>query len=394
MPFAEGVGLLSAPLSRPKGGQDLPLFLVRLMSRTDVFVYACWWLMALLVIGTVAQREIGLHAAQARYFSSWVLTVWGFVPLPGGRLTMLVVFMGLTLFLVRRFSLRPRKLGITIVHSGGLLLLIGGFVTAYFASEGSMAIGEGESASFVTDYHKRELVLVNSGPEGHDSVTAFGESLLRPGGVLSAPDLSWQVEILHAFENCRFVERSEDPPQDARGLYQRLDLVEEPSAAEDEQNLRGLLYRVLGTAEEDGVYALVERQKVSPEIGSEENARKLIFRRARRYLPFSIELDDFEKRLHPGTGMAQSYQSVVYVVDGETRRRVVISMNEPLRYRGHTFYQSSFIEGAAGDTTILAVVRNAGRMMPYIASVVMCVGLLLHLLAQVPRLARKKEGEA
>ena len=64
-------------------------------------------------------------------------------------------------------------------------------------------------------------------------------------------------------------------------------------------------------------------------------------------------------------------------------------MNEPLRYKGYTFFQSSFIEGPEGETTVLAVVKNYGRLFPYISSIIMCIGLLFHLSLKLPELFKK-----
>jgi hypothetical protein len=55
---------------------------------------------------------------------------------------------------------------------------------------------------------------------------------------------------------------------------------------------------------------------------------------------------------------------------------VLIYMNEPLRYQGETFYQSSFLPGDKG--TILQVVRNPGWLMPYIACTMVSLGMIFH----------------
>ena len=55
-------------------------------------------------------------------------------------------------------------------------------------------------------------------------------------------------------------------------------------------------------------------------------------------------------------------------------------MNEPLRYKGYTLYQSSFIQGGGKETTVLSVVHNMGRMFPYISSIIICIGIVVHLL--------------
>ena len=58
-------------------------------------------------------------------------------------------------------------------------------------------------------------------------------------------------------------------------------------------------------------------------------------------------------------------------------------MNEPLRHYDYTFYQASFIEDGDKQTTVLATVKNYGRMFPYISSIIMCVGILFHMLIMI-----------
>jgi hypothetical protein len=65
-------------------------------------------------------------------------------------------------------------------------------------------------------------------------------------------------------------------------------------------------------------------------------------------------------------------------------------MNEPLRHSGYTFFQASFIEGLDKEATVLAVVKNYGRLFPYISSIIMSVGLLLHLLINLPKMIKSK----
>ena len=67
------------------------------------------------------------------------------------------------------------------------------------------------------------------------------------------------------------------------------------------------------------------------------------------------------------------------------KEEVLIKMNEPLRHNGYTFYQSSFFEGEFSDISVFAVVENYGRLFPYISSIIMCIGILLHLILKIPR---------
>ena len=111
----------------------------------------------------------------------------------------------------------------------------------------------------------------------------------------------------------------------------------------------------------------------------------LILRRQRTYLPFELELIDFEKIMHPGTNIAKSYSSLINLVEVGVSRKILISMNEPLRHRGYTFYQASFIEEGIKQTTVLATVKNYGRLFPYISTIIMCIGILYHMLFMVLR---------
>ena len=109
-------------------------------------------------------------------------------------------------------------------------------------------------------------------------------------------------------------------------------------------------------------------------------------RRERTYLPFSLELIDFKKEMHTGTDIAKSYSSKINLHEKDIKRPVLIEMNIPLRHKNYTFYQSSFREDNFNSTTILSVVKNYGRLFPYISSIIMCIGLLLHMVLRLPML--------
>ena len=94
--------------------------------------------------------------------------------------------------------------------------------------------------------------------------------------------------------------------------------------------------------------------------------------------------------MHPGTEVAKSFSSTVNLIDNSVTRKVLIKMNEPLRHYDYTFYQASFIEEGDKETTVLATVKNYGRMFPYISSIIMCIGILVHLLVMALSNGRRK----
>jgi hypothetical protein len=63
-------------------------------------------------------------------------------------------------------------------------------------------------------------------------------------------------------------------------------------------------------------------------------------------------------------------------------------MNNPLRYRGETFYQASFEPGDRG--TILQVVRNPASLAPYIACSLVALGLVVQFAIHLFGFAKKQ----
>lgn len=93
-------------------------------------------------------------------------------------------------------------------------------------------------------------------------------------------------------------------------------------------------------------------------------------------LGFNMTLDRFEMEKYQGTEMAKEYRSVVNV-PGEGQK--LISMNEPLKFRGYTFYQSSFQENKMGEPTasILSVNYDPGRWVKYLGSLMIVLGSIM-----------------
>ena len=77
----------------------------------------------------------------------------------------------------------------------------------------------------------------------------------------------------------------------------------------------------------------------------------------------------------PGTDIPKNFSSRVLLQRPETgeKREVLIYMNNPLRYAGETYYQSSFDPDDHG--TILQVVHNPSWLTPYFSCVLVGVGL-------------------
>ncbi len=363
---------------------------VAFVARTDVFFFALLWLIVLLAVGTISQKSIGLYAAQEKYFASWVVWIGDLVPVPGGAAVMSIIFAGLLAkVFLQKWGLKDA--GTLIVHVGAILLLFGGFLTARFSYEGNMVIAEGEEISYISDYHDLELAVTDTDKK---TVIHFPETALVPGAVLSDPDLPFTITLEDYCENCALMRRKEPLSTDeAHGMIVNIALQPIPRAKQDEQNLTGITFKVKDAGEGvDGLYAIFKNMPITQTLSTTDGSSyTLELRPVRVPLPFALELVNFERTFHPGTMMPKSYSAEVILKDNGLKWHSLIEMNRPLRYKGYTFYQSSFIADGRDETTVLAVVKNMGRLFPYISSIIMCIGLLVHLGMHVPLLMKGRE---
>jgi len=361
----------------------------KFLSSPKLFVCTIIWMMVLVFIGTIAQKDIGLYLAQQKYFSNWITWFW-LLPMPGGRLVMLFMFinLGSLLFLPGLWS--KNKVGILIVHLGAILLLMGGGITAWFSFEGNMILEEGSSSNYIINTQNIELTIINTTSSHYDAVTAFDNDILYQGSKLNHDSLPFTLEILDFHTNCEPIKRAE-PINSYHGLAKNFTLKPLKVENDPQMNRAGITFRIMGTDMNlDGVYSMFLGQSVLQTLQIKEQKYSLLLRRERIYLPFSIQLNDFKQVLHPGTEIAKSFSSDIFLIDNDISRRVLIQMNEPLRYKGYTFYQASFSQSDSIETSILAVVKNYGRLFPYISSIIMSIGLLIHLLMKLPKLIKKR----
>ncbi len=351
------------------------------LAHPHVVFFALPWLMVLLVIGTLAQKEMGLYLAHQTYFAAWI--VWlGPLPVPGTYPTLGLITLSLAIKFIFKSPLNFAYSGTWLTHLGILILLLGGLVTAATQREGFMVIEEGGQTQIISDYHHRVLHIYKD-----DVLTAELDvaDLVKDQ---TLPIDSFNAQITDLCANClpAFV----DPSEDRKGIAAKVKLTQIPMEPEHEINLAGLTLEVsqAGT-QADGIYILMEEMSKEISFTQSDHTYRLTIGRAMRPLPFTVALTDFKKTLHPATNMAKSYHSDVIVKDEEIEWPARIEMNEPLRYKGYTLYQSSFSQSPDGtERTVLSVVENKGRLFPYLASVVIALGLLLHLIVRVKPAAR------
>lgn len=118
----------------------------------------------------------------------------------------------------------------------------------------------------------------------------------------------------------------------------------------------------------------------------EQSMYILSFGQKQLALPFALRLKEFRMDRYEGTTRAATYESDVEVPGKGT---VTISMNEPLKEGGFTFYQSSFEQDEMGKPTmsVLSVNHDPGRWLKYLGSFLTVLGCIL--LFYFKRIGRK-----
>ncbi len=355
---------------------------LKIMAGPSVVFFTLPWLMVLLTLGTIMQKDMGLYDAQRLFLSSWILWL-GPIPLPGAYTTIGVITAGLLVKFLMFSPWRAHQAGIILTHLGILVLLVGGLITAITQREGFLLLKEGQSGNLVSDYHDRILTIEKDGAPVETIPFENMESRLRE---LTLP---FKITAENICRNCRPVPVSS--AQDRHGLAERVTLQDAPPDKANEANLSGIVFRVTGAGEgQDGTYISMEEIPHRPEITMGDNVYTIYMGRALTKLPFDVELKDFKRELHPGTDMARGFSSDVIVRDGSVAWPYHIHMNEPLRYKGYTFYQASFSQRPDGEYSVLSIVENKGRIFPYLASAIIFAGLLLHVIIRM----RSGKGKA
>ncbi len=338
-------------------------------------------LMMVLVAGTVAQRWIGLYSASKMFFSAVVIWLGGVVPVPGGWTLMAFLTVSLFLKFLLKSEWQWKKAGVLLAHLGALVLMCGGLLTALTARESYMVIPEGAESAYLYDYHKRELIV-------YEDARVRAQFPYADIAQWDATSLPFTLTVVGWCENCGILKRADTedytPDVPYRGMAQNMALQSRPPEREPEANLTGLTFALDGVSKTaDGVYMAFEGMPKPVTFEKGGHTYQIVFGKAQRPLPFSVKLTAFEKQTYSGLEKARAYTSDLLVKDQGLEWPVRIEMNKPFRYRGYTFFQSSFEEGADFQATILAVVENRGRLFPYIGTGLMGLGLFWHLVLMV-----------
>jgi len=344
--------------------------------------------MLLVFLGTLAQVNFGIHAVQAHYFQSLFIywspagAKWKIPILPGGYLLGTILLINLLAAHATRFQLSKKKLGIILLHFGVILLLLGQLLTGLFARETQMRIDEGQTLGYSEASREVELAVIDSTSPEFDQVVAIPEAVLARGGTIQNPTLPFTIKIRQFMPNSHLVMRSQAPqaPESLAtvGFGKNIVINEEPrTVRDDERDLSAAFIELESTMGSLGTWLVTNAIPDWQSFNLNDHTYSLVLRQRRFYKQFALTLLHFAHDRYAGTDIPKNFSSRVRLIDFERNenREVLISMNDPLRYRGYTFYQSGFDNN--DKTSILQVVKNPAMLMPYIACGLVALGLLM-----------------
>ncbi len=98
-------------------------------------------------------------------------------------------------------------------------------------------------------------------------------------------------------------------------------------------------------------------------------------------LGFPVNLKEFQMTQYEGTNKAKTYASRVSVENQDLHltTEALIEMNEPMKFSGYTFYQSSFNQDEkTGEplASVLSVNKDPGRWIKYLGSLILSLGII------------------
>lgn len=334
--------------------------------------------------GTIDQVYNGLYLAQQRFFNSFFFLFGGFIPFPGAQLVLWVFFINLVCVAIVRLVYKWSHIGLIVTHFGLLLFFVAAFVTLHGVEESHLTLMEGEAANVSSAYHDWEVAL-GKGAEGGKDVVAYDARGLRSGDQLAFPEYGLTATVGHYYPSAEAYGTGKPSPEPEAGIINASGIQTLKAAAlekEPEKNIPGGLFTVRGAGPLEVSVLLYGGETEPAKITSGGKTYFMQLRRKRFPTPFMLRLKDFTVEWYPNTEIARSYKSLVEITPaGGGSREVLISMNKPLRYKNFTVYQSSYsVDRFGRESSTLAVVKNAGRLLPYFASFITFGGLALHFL--------------
>ena len=157
-----------------------------------------------------------------------------------------------------------------------------------------------------------------------------------------------------------------EPPQPAatNGSGRGARIVERPEIMDDTKgrNFQWAVVEILDGGKSLGTWLASSRLNPQ-EFDAGGKKWRVQMRNERYYLPYNLKLIRAKQEVYQGTSQAKEFASRVQIINPATNenRGADITMNNPLRYAGLTFYQSNMSQGERGPGTAALLSALTGR---------------------------------
>ncbi len=363
--------------------------------------------MVLILFGTIDQTNLGIHGATEKYF--YTVFVTQYIPsidinvpyMPGGYLIGFALLVNMTAAMIYRFRMNSKKIGIWMIHVGFILLLLGEFISSVFQQEASLTIDEGQTVDYTESFRDTELTLIDTTSPDKDRVYAIPQAMLKRKQQISIDELPFYISVDEFMPNSVVQRRNEATPDSARlanrGIGLQAYAINVPETGKmNDRNVPATMVTLFSkTPGEDGAEVLgtwlVREFIPNQTLTYQDREYTILMRREREMIDYEFTLNDFSHDRYLGTNIPKNFSSDVSVRDKNTglKQDFLIYMNNPLRYDDLTFYQQGFMND--DKTTILQVVRNPGRNLPYISCSLMTLGLVIQFGLSLQRFSQKRK---
>ncbi|MEC8678116.1 MAG: cytochrome c biogenesis protein ResB [Candidatus Margulisiibacteriota bacterium] len=353
--------------------------MVSFLGGIKLTVFLLFTLFLLILFATFAQVDYGIFEANKRYFTSWFVWLNNVPIFLGGFSIGLLLIINLLLSHATKFRFKLNYLGIFCIHFGLVLLILGSAITSFFGEEMQIAVKEKSSKNYLDYPNVFELVIIDPySNEDFDSLYIYSISELLKGINFNGVSIKVNSFYENAIINQRGIESLR-----YNQLGQLYKLIPLPKTYKmDERNVPGVDVDI-SSPDSVSKYIFWGGSDVYQDITINEKAYLIKLRSKRAYLPFSIYLDDFTKVDYMRSETAKQFISNVLLKTNDGDIPFTIEMNQPLRYSGYTFFQSSYTEDR--ETSVFQVVKNPSWQVPYISSLLIVIGLLIQMTGSMRR---------
>lgn len=296
--------------------------------------------------------------------------------------------------------------GNVLIHVAVGLVMVGQFVFGDRQIEQRISLVEGQTTNVAFKTDEFELAVVDVSAADTDHVTVIADTLLKRYAenkeLIQSEQLPFDIRIVELFVNSDLRRAGPvEPNQATVGLGKSWIALKKPpeGGVSSKPNITSAYVELLEkpSGKSLGTYLTSQFLNDQGQIFMDANGDQLDtidvggkpyqlqLRYRREYKPYEITLTDVKRINYSASDTPRDYSSYVTIRDiaSSESQDGRIWMNNPVRYRGETFYQSQYspvelADGSVTEMTGLQVVENAGWLIPYVACVLAFWGMLAH----------------